>query len=217
VTEVWKTDKEIKQLSSPDIEIGNSMIFLGLDLNKNSTGASALLSDGTLWFSRVFVGGKNYPFDSLELLVEYNKFFSNLVDNLCPVYGRLYVAIEQLNVFSPKLQALTLTLAQISGICVMSMLGVVPTARLKMFHNKTVKKFITGSGNATKEMMINEIEKMYPRPSGFPKSLSSDRADSIAMAYTYLWVWNHRNNQDKSVEQLANHAVRSKIARQLEI
>lgn len=173
------------QLSKIDPKYRGAL-FVGFDTNKNSTGMAVLTEDGKLLYSDLYTDCKDIPYGSLKVLSEYNLYFYRVFKSLYRYRNRLYIAFEQPFVI-PKRNVLSVTLAQIIGIGLAKGLLFLSEARIFVFNNRTVKKFITGRGNAKKKEVVREIREAYPSLSSDKKG-ESDRADSIALALMCIKV-----------------------------
>lgn len=63
-----------------------------------------------------------------------------------------------------------------------------PSARFECVPVGTLKKFATGAGNATKEMMEASLYKQYPVTTFFKDTLDDNAVDAL-----WIWLWARHN------------------------
>ena len=189
-----------------------SQLFVGFDINKNSTGLAVLNDVGELIMEDVFTGCKDTAFDSVEALDLYGEYFEECHNSLGRIlWSKGKKSLTSINLFiekpfvNSKMQDLSLFLARATGICAYifckEQLNMEQGFDCRWLNNKTLKKFITGSGNSSKIEVRNTIEAMYGKPEKMSADHRSDRADAISVAYMGLWC-NHHLDNNKNLKKI---------------
>lgn len=151
------------------------MTVVGLDLSLVKTGITVIQDDGTVLFSGLI---KSKPSgDSLlaetKRIVAIAEEIMEKIDEFCPEEEPKLVVIENL-----AFMAKGTSLVQLAGL---SFLVRILLAEFKwpfcMVAPTSLKKFITGSGKAEKDMMSMMVYKKY----GF-ESLDNNVCDSYSLA-----------------------------------
>lgn len=153
----------------------NNMVTVGLDLSLSSTGI-VIIKDGEVLSSGVIKSkpSGDLPINETRRIVKIAEELVQRIDEFCTDKNPDIICIENLAFMARNTSALT----QLAGLA-----HLVRTLLVEfewpyiLVAPATLKKFVTGSGRADKDIMMLEVFKRW----GF-SSLNSDICDAYALA-----------------------------------
>jgi Holliday junction resolvasome RuvABC endonuclease subunit len=152
-------------------------MIIGIDPGVNNIGI-AVLDDKAENVVSTFLWGIQKP-----QLYGYDKFVADLYDLIKSLKldkQTALVAIEK-PFFTPKTLANNIGTLEVIGLIKYALYGQIKQENLIMLSPASIKKTMTGKGNANKELVIEAVKAKYPTA----KDNSIHHiADAIAIAYT---------------------------------
>lgn len=153
----------------------SSVRVLGIDPGLNRTGWAIVEAKGNSYFH--IASGVIKTSASNDLALRLNKIFVELGGNI-DEHKPSAAAIE--NTYVNQNFASSLQLAHARAACMLSCANA--QVGVREYQAKSVKKLLTGSGNADKEQMLKMLSLMLPSLT----NIGADEADAIAIALTHL-------------------------------
>jgi crossover junction endodeoxyribonuclease RuvC len=162
-------------------------LVIGLDLSLNGTGIIAVECDGFAIkiLEQVFVDNHTIKAKDIGMKL-FNVYYAveTVVEKYIESYDCVHIVKEKgFSRFAKATEAVN----KVSGVVDLS-LYILRTEVLAEYAPTTVKKAITGKGNASKEEVQEEVRQFLVSSQADYEFLSQDTSDALAVAVTHLIV-----------------------------